>query len=170
VTPEFGHLIPSIAASTSVPIATGERLYSRFDFRECLEGGIAVAQPDLSHAGGISECRRIASLAETYGALMAPHCPLGPIALAASLQLDFTIPNFLIQECSVGIHYNEGWDVLDYVVNTEALDISSGSFEPPTRPGLGIEVDVAELRRAAKAAKPWRTPVWRHADGSLAEW
>ena len=87
-----------------VPIATGERLYSRWEFLPVLDAGVAVAQPDLSHAGGISEVRRIAALAETYGATLAPHCPLGPIALAASLQVAFATPNFLIQEQSLGIH------------------------------------------------------------------
>jgi galactonate dehydratase len=170
VPPEFSHLLGRVAGRVPMPVAAGERLYSRWDFRGPLADGVAVAQPDLSHAGGISECRRIASLAELHGAQVAPHCPLGPIALASCLHVDATIPNFLIQECSVGIHYNVGWDILDYVVNTAALDISSGYFTLPQAPGLGIEVNEAELRRAAAVAEPWRTPVWRRPDGALAEW
>jgi len=73
-----------------------------------LRAGIAVAQPDVSHAGGISEVRRIAAMAEVYDVQLAPHCPLGPIALAACLQVGFATPNFLIQEQSIGIHYNQG--------------------------------------------------------------
>src|SRR5690606_38444498 len=98
VVPELTSRLGSLTASTVVPIATGERLYSRWDFAPALEAGVAVIQPDLSHAGGISEVRRIAALAEVYDALLAPHCPLGPIALAACLQVGFATPNLLIQE------------------------------------------------------------------------
>ncbi|WP_262496165.1 enolase C-terminal domain-like protein [Nonomuraea sp. SYSU D8015] len=95
VLPEFARDMRRITDATSIPIATGERLYSRWDFRDVLPTGIAVAQPDASHAGGISEVRRIAAMAEAYDVVMAPHCPLGPITLAASLQIDLATPNFL---------------------------------------------------------------------------
>src|SRR5699024_8249068 len=121
VLPEYGHLLEDVVRCSPVPIATGERLFSRTDFLPALQAGIAVAQPDLSHAGGISEVRRIASLAETYDVLVAPHCPLGPLALAASLQIAFATPNFLIQEQSIGIHYNQDAELLDYVLNTEVF-------------------------------------------------
>ena len=106
VVPELSFQLRDLVTCSPVPIATGERLYSRWDFRAVLEAGVAVVQPDLSHAGGISEVRRIAAAAETCGAALAPHCPLGPIALAASLQVSFAVPNLLIQEQSLGIHYN----------------------------------------------------------------
>ena len=107
VLPEHGPArLAGLVASTVVPIATGERLYSRWDVGPALEAGVAVIQPDLAHAGGISEVRRIAALAETFDVAVAPHCPLGPLALAACLQVDLAIPNFLIQEQSLGIHYN----------------------------------------------------------------
>jgi len=170
VVPELSYLLPSITAASSVPIATGERLFSRWDFRPVLESGIAVAQPDVSHAGGISELRRIAAAAETYGVAVAPHCPLGPICLAASLQIDFAIPNFLIQEQSLGIHYNVGSDMLDYVVDRSVFTFRDGYLERPTGPGLGIEVDEKAVRAAAADPHRWRTPIWRHRDGSLAEW
>ncbi|WP_022891287.1 galactonate dehydratase [Agromyces subbeticus] len=169
VVPELTRDIGRIAASTSIPIALGERLFSRWDFRDALQAGIAVAQPDLSHAGGISEVRRIAAAAETYGVSVAPHCPLGPISLAASLQIDVAIPNFLIQEQSLGIHYNESSDLLDYLVDTSVLELRDGHIDRPTGPGLGIEVDEALVRRVAKEHR-WRSPIWRHPDGSLAEW
>lgn len=171
VVPELAaeHL-PRIAASTSVPLATGERAYSRWDFVPLLTAGIAVAQPDVSHAGGISETRRIAAQAETHGVSLAPHCPLGPIALAASLQVDFASPNFLIQEQSRGIHYNGSWDVLDYLVDTSVFDIVDGHIARLTAPGLGIEVDEDAVRKAAAAGHDWHPPIWRHPDGSLAEW
>lgn len=168
VLPEFNHALPRIVTDTTVPIATGERLYSRTDFLPVLQAGIAVAQPDLSHAGGISEVRRIAALAETFGAFVAPHCPLGPIALAASLQIDLATPNFLIQEQSMRIHYNVGADLLDYLVDTSVFSIEDGHIPRLTRPGLGIEIDEAAVRSAE--GHDWRTPTWRRADGSIADW
>jgi len=170
VVPELTADLGRICASTTIPIATGERLYSRWDFREVLGSGIAVAQPDLSHAGGISECRRIATMAEAYGVSMAPHCPLGPIALAACLQLDFATANTLIQEMSWGIHYNVGGDILDYVVDPSVFAITDGQVARPTGPGLGIEINEAAVRKAAETGHRWRSPAWRLADGTLAEW
>jgi galactonate dehydratase len=170
VLPEHSHLLPAIASSTPVPLATGERLYSRWDFREVLQSGIAVIQPDLSHAGGISEVRRIAAMAEVYDVTVAPHCPLGPIALAASLQIAFATPNFLIQEQSLGIHYNQGFELLDYLVDPSVFAFSDGFVGRLTGPGLGIDVDEKAVRRAAERGHKWRTPIWRHPDGALAEW
>ena len=170
VAPENTHLLGELVRSTSIPIATGERLYSRQEFYPALQAGIAVAQPDLSHAGGISETRRIASLAEIFDVQLAPHCPLGPIALASCLQVGFATPNYLIQEESIGIHCNQGADVLDYVLDTKPLEFINGHIERLTGPGLGIEVNEAEVRRVDQAGHRWRTPVWRHPDGSHAEW
>lgn len=170
VAPENSHLLQRLVESTTIPISTGERLYSRQEFLPVLQAGIAVVQPDLSHAGGISEVRRIASLAETFDAQIAPHCPLGPIALAASLQVGFATPNYLIQEQSIGIHYNDDGEVLDYVVDQSVFNFASGSIERLTAPGLGIEVDEAAVRDVDKRGHAWRTPNWRYSDGSLAEW
>ncbi|KJL22987.1 D-galactonate dehydratase [Microbacterium oxydans] len=167
--PELAHRLRDLCAGTSVAIATGERLYSRWDFREALEAGIALAQPDVSHAGGISEMRRIAALAELHGVGLAPHCPLGPIALAACIQVDIASPNAVLQESSLGVHYNDGADLLDYLVDAAPLTVRDGWFERPTRPGLGIDIDEAAVRKAAGAAV-WRSPLWRHEDGSHAEW
>lgn len=168
--PENSHVIGELVRSTSIPIATGERLYNRQEFLPVLQAGIAVAQPDLSHAGGISEVRRIAALAEAYDVQLAPHCPLGPIALAACLQVGFATPNHLIQEQSIGIHYNTGAEVLDYVLDAGPLRFVDGHIERLTGPGLGIEIDEAAVRSAASIGHSWRTPVWRHTDGSFAEW
>jgi galactonate dehydratase len=175
VLPEHTADLARITNATSIPIATGERLYSRWDFRPALEAGIAVAQPDLSHAGGISEVRRIAALAECFDVYMAPHCPIGPIALAACLQVDLTLPNLLIQEQSLGIHYNQGSDLLDYLVDRSVFDYSDGWVAAPTAPGLGIEIDERAVVEAARRAGElggirWRGPVWQHEDGGFAEW
>ncbi|MEV4074557.1 galactonate dehydratase [Nonomuraea fuscirosea] len=170
VVPENSHLIGEFVRSTPVPVSTGERLYSRQEFLPVLQAGIAVAQPDLAHAGGITEVRKIAALAEVYDVQLAPHCPLGPIALAACLQVGFATPNYLIQEQSIGIHYNRGADVLDYCVDRAALAFADGHIERLTAPGLGIEIDEASVRAADKRGHAWRGPIWRHRDGSFAEW
>lgn len=170
VLPEFVHRIPGLVAGTTIPLALGERLFNRGRFLGPLQDGVCVVQPDVSHAGGISETRRIGILAEPFGALLAPHCPLGPIALAASLQVDLATPNFLIQEQSLGMHYNIGTDLLDYLVDPTAFDFRDGYLMPPTRPGLGIEIDEDAVRRASTVGHRWRGPVWRHNDGSFAEW
>ena len=171
VLPEHTANLARIVASTTIPIATGERLYSRREFAVALDAGVAVAQPDLSHAGGISEVRRIAAAAETFDAVLAPHCPLGPIALAACLQVDFATPNFLIQEQSLGIgHTPDDKQLLAYLKDPSVFTMVDGRIERPTAPGLGIEVDEAAVRAAAATGHTWRPPIWRHADGSYAEW
>ena len=164
-----GHL-RDLVSSTTIPLAMGERQFSRWEFRPLLEAGLAVVQPDVSHAGGISETRRIAALAEVYGATIAPHCPLGPIALAASLQIDFASPNFLIQEQSGGMTYNGDWGVLDYLVDTTVLTPRNGHIDRLLEPGLGIEIDETAVRQASEIGHDWHPPIWRHDDGSLAEW
>ncbi|MFJ8955135.1 galactonate dehydratase [Streptomyces sp. NPDC102381] len=170
VLPEYAHRLDEIVAASPVPIATGERIYNRTQALPALQAGIAVLQPDLSHAGGISEVRRLGSLAETFDVLLAPHCPLGPISLAASLQVAFSTPNFLIQEQSIGIHYNKGAEVLDYLVDPTVFRFDQGHISRPLGPGLGIEVDEQAVRRADNSAPDWRGPIWRHTDGSFAEW
>ena len=162
--PENVDAMAAIARSTPVPIATGERLFTKWGFREVLEKQAAsILQPDLSHAGGIFEVRSIAAMAEAYYAAVAPHCPLGPIALAASLQLDACIPNFLCQEqVTLGQGYLK-----------KPFDVKGGSIEVPAGPGLGIEVD----EEADPAGLPgqlydgsWENPRLWHEDGSLADW
>ncbi|MBI0377366.1 galactonate dehydratase [Streptomyces albiflaviniger] len=167
---EHMDIVPDLVNASPIPIALGERLYSRREFIAPLRAGVAILQPDISHAGGISELRRIAALAEPHGAQLAPHCPLGPVALAASLQIAFTTPNFLIQEQSIGIHYNQGAELLDYVADPEPFRFTAGQLSRTDRPGLGVEVDEAAVRAADRRGHAWRNPVWRHADGSLAEW
>lgn len=156
---------------TSTPIATGERNYTRWGFKNMLHhGGVDIIQPDLSHAGGILEVKKIAAMAEAYDVAVAPHCPLGPIALAACVQLDFCTPNAFIQEQSLGIHYNQGSDLLDYLTDPSVFDYKEGYISKLNKPGLGIEVNESKVREMAKTGHNWRNPVWRTVDGSLAEW
>ncbi|MDY0746993.1 galactonate dehydratase [Paucibacter sp. R3-3] len=172
VLPEQAEHYPLLAAQTAIPLAAGERMYSRYDFKRVFAaGGIAIIQPDLSHAGGISECFRIAAMAEAHDVALAPHCPLGPVALAACLQVDFVSHNAVLQEQSMGIHYNKDAELLDYVKNRDDFRIEDGFIRPLPKPGLGVEVDEERVIAASAAhAQDWRNPVWRHADGSVAEW
>ena len=160
-----------IAAACNIPIATGERLFTKYDFKRLLEcGGVDIIQPDLSHAGGITEVKKIASMAESYDAALAPHCPLGPIALAACLNVDATSYNAVIQEQSIGIHYNVGKSVLDYVTNQDDFKFTDGFVDLPKKPGLGVDVNKELVIEENKTPHNWKNPVWRHADGSVAEW
>ena len=160
-----------LAAFTAIPLAAGERMYSRFEFKRVLEGGgIAILQPDLSHAGGITECHKIAAMAEAYDVALAPHCPLGPVALAACLQVDLVAYNAVLQEQSMGIHYNRGAELLDYVINKDDFRVEAGYIHALTKPGLGVEVDEERVVHASRQAPDWHNPEWRHADGSVAEW
>ncbi len=160
-----------IAACCSIPIATGERLFSRYDFKRLLQaGGVDIVQPDLSHAGGITEVRKIGAMAEAHDVALAPHCPLGPIALAACLQVDAVCYNAVIQEQSMGIHYNVGKSVLDYVLNKDDFAFENGYARLPRLPGLGVEVNKELVLEENRNPHNWKNPVWRHPDGSVAEW
>ncbi|WP_426170006.1 galactonate dehydratase [Pseudoduganella sp. R-34] len=168
---EQAEYYPRLAESTSIPLAAGERMFSRFEFKNVFQaGGISIVQPDLSHAGGISECLKIAGMAEAYDVALAPHCPLGPVALAACLHVDFVSYNAVLQEQSMGIHYNKGGELLDYVVNKEDFKIENGYIKPLPKPGLGVVVDEQRVIEASRNAPDWSNPLWRHPDGSVAEW
>ncbi|HEY5392687.1 MAG TPA: galactonate dehydratase [Hanamia sp.] len=171
VLPENNEALKEIAQHTSIPIATGERMFSRWQFKNLLQDGyVDIIQPDLSHAGGITECKKIISMAEAYDVAAAPHCPLGPIALAACLQVDATCHNVFIQEQSLGIHYNAGSDLLDYLKNKSVFNYEKGFVQIPSGPGLGIEINEAHVIEMAKGGHNWKNPLWRHEDGSVAEW
>ena len=168
---EHADSLKEFAGLANIPIALGERLYSRWDFKQILQDGyVDILQPDPSHAGGITETKKIATMAEAYDVAIALHCPLGPIALAVNLQLDANCYNAFIQEQSLGIHYNQGNDLLDYVKNPEVFDYADGYVKIPSGPGLGIEVNEDYVRERAAVGHRWRNPIWRHADGSFAEW
>lgn len=156
---------------TTIPIATGERMYTRWDFKHLLaDGAVDIIQPDVSHAGGIWETRKIAAMAEAYDVAVAPHCPLGPIALAACFQLDFCTPNAFIQEQSLGIHYNKGSDLLDYLADPNLFEYEKGFVKRLEGPGLGIQINEDKVREMAKVGHRWRNPVWRTEDGVVTEW
>lgn len=153
-------VMAEIARSTHVPIATGERVFTKWGFREILEKGAAgILQPDLCHAGGIFEGRLIAGMAEAYYASIAPHNPLGPISLACGIQLAASIPNFLCQE---QVTLGEGYLKEPFVV-------TEGHIAIPTKPGLGIELDDDAL--ADKLGHNWKNPeTYLESDGSVVDW
>ncbi len=153
-------IMANLARETHVPIATGERVFTKWGFREILEKGAAsILQPDVCHAGGIFECRLIAGMAEAYYAAVAPHNPLGPISLAAGIQLAASIPNFLCQE---QVTLGEGYLKQPFVVKDGHVDLPLGS-------GLGIELDDAAL--ADKLGHEWRNPeTYLESDGSVVDW
>lgn len=171
VLPENNEALRVISSLTTTPIATGERMYTRWDFKDVLTNGwVDVVQPDVSHCGGILELRKIASMAEAFDVAVAPHCPLGPISLAASMQVNACTPNAIIQEQSLGIHYNEGNDLLDYLVDKSVFNPVDGHVPNLSGPGLGIEVDEEFVVERAKVGHDWKNPVWRNTDGTVAEW
>ena len=135
----------------------------RWEFKPFFEqGAVDIIQPDLSHAGGILEVRKIAAMAEAYDVAVAPHCPLGPLALGACLQIAACTPNHAIQEISLGIHYNTGGhDLLNFCTNKEALTPVDGYLPVPEGPGLGVEIDEAAVREADKDRHRWRNPILR---------
>ncbi|WP_201006815.1 galactonate dehydratase [Paenibacillus glycanilyticus] len=164
--PENVDQLLRVAESTSIPIATGERLFTRWGFREALEkGAVAIVQPDLCHAGGIFEGRKIAAMAETYYASVAPHNPLGPISLASCLQLDACTPNFLIQEHP---SMAEKWDLGEGYLS-KPFEVIDGHVAIPEGPGLGIEINEEALIERSFGGD-WDTPRLAYDDGSFAEW
>lgn len=163
--------IKALSQLTHNPIALGERLYSRWDVKPFLEAGcVDILQPDISHVGGISELRRIAAMAEAYDVAIAPHCPLGPIAFAACLQVDAVTANFAIQEMSLGIHYNVGGDLLSYVKNPELWKVTDGYIELMKGPGLGMEIDEEKVRELSEGAQPWKSLSFVGPGGEIREW
>ncbi len=153
-------IMAEIAKKTYIPIATGERVFTKWGFREVLEKGAAtILQPDLSHCGGIMEGRLIAGMAEAYYATMAPHNPLGPIATAVAVQLDASIPNFMCQE-----HRSLGEGFFK-----EPLEFDHGYVKVSTKPGLGIELDMDALE--GKIDHDWRNrESFDPEDGSVVDW
>ncbi|AQG79843.1 galactonate dehydratase [Spirosoma montaniterrae] len=154
-------VMADIARGTHLPIATGERIFTKWGFREILEKGAAsILQPDLCHAGGITEGRLIAGMAEAYYAPIAPHNPMGPISLATGLQLAASVPNFLVQE---QVTLGEG-----YLKNPFKLQ-KDGTVLIPTKPGLGIELDDDQMKD--KIGHDWKNPETYNAlDGSVVDW
>lgn len=188
---EHPEALKQLSQQTSIPIALGERLYHRWDAKPFFEAGlIDILQPDIAHAGGISETKRLANYAETYDVAIAPHCPLGPIAFAASLHVGLSTPNFVILEMSLGMYVTISWrsdrfaksfrrhynteagdiDLNTYLKDQSVFAIDGGHVAAPTGPGLGIEVDEEMIRRISAETQPWQPKEFFGPDGSIREW
>jgi galactonate dehydratase len=171
---EHSEAIKQLSDQTSIPIAFGERLYTRWDIKRFLEdASVDILQPDIAHAGGISETKKIANMAEAYDVAIAPHCPLGPVAFAASLHVALSTANFAILEMSLGMHYNTeagDIDLLTYLKDRTVFDIEDGYVKAPTGAGLGIEIDEDLVRKIAAETQPWQCKEFFGVDGGIREW
>jgi len=166
VPPEDVRALKKVSSSLNVPVATGERLFTRFGFKDVLESHAAdIIQPDPCHAGGLSEVRRIAAMAEAYFVRVAPHNPLGPVSTAACIQIDACTPNFLIQEVALYDRFGADW-VKDFV--EEPIKIERGYAEIPDKPGLGVELNLDAIREHPYT--PVDLPRIYKEDGSITEW
>jgi galactonate dehydratase len=163
--------LAALSAMTPVPLAVGERMHGRAEFKALFEARAAqIINPDPAHVGGITEMIRLGAMAEAYDVALAPHCPLGPIALAACLQVDAICYNAFIQEQSLGMQYNKTNDLLDYMTEANRFRYQGGAIMIPNGPGLGVEINEDYVRTRSAVGHRWRAPVWRHKDGSIAEW
>ncbi len=161
--PEHVEALVEVARQLPFPIATGERLVGRWEFRELLEKrACSIIQPDVSHCGGISEARRIAAMAETYLTPVACHNPQGPVSTAASIQVAFATPNYLIQEV---VREDVPWRK---EIVQEPIALDRGVVPAPTAAGLGIEIN--EQEAAKHPFQPEVTMERFHKDGSVADW
>lgn len=171
VLPENWEAFEQIAREVAIPIATGERLYTRWEFKRLFQQGcVDIVQPDVAMCGGILETRKICAMAEAYDMAAAPHAPYGPIALAATLQVDACTPNVFIQEQSLGIHYNQGFDLLDFIKNKDIFAYEDGYVQLPTKPGLGLDMDIDKIEEISAEGLHWTNPSWKNYDGTIAEW
>ena len=171
VLPEHSEFLSTLTEQTSVPIATGERFYSRYDFKPLLTNdAVTIIQPDVTHVGGITELRKIATMADAFDVAMIPHCPLSPIAFAANLQVVFCSHNAIMQEQDLSLHDSAESIGLQYLEDPQIFDFVNGYVERPTDPGLGISINEDYVRKQSRADVKWYNPVWRHEDGSIAEW
>ncbi|MED5415294.1 MAG: galactonate dehydratase [Candidatus Latescibacterota bacterium] len=155
--------LKQVADKVSFPIATGERLLTRWGFREVIEKqAAAYLQPDTSHAGGITELKKIANMAEVYYMHILPHCAIGPVAFSASLHVDAVVPNFLAQEqIDQGLGgglFQQDWEVVD------------GHIDLPSKPGLGFEIDESAVTQHTEYTEELGGEYFYESDGSVADW
>lgn len=172
VLPTNKEALREIAQVSNAPIALGERLYSRWDFKEILRDGyVDIIQPDLSHAGGISECRRLADLAEAFDVAFAPHCPLSSIAFAACIQTDAGAETAVFQEQSLDVHdASDSNQCLRFLSDPQVFRYANGFVLLPTGPGLGLEPRQDLVDEMSQAGHDWKNPLWHAFDGTPIEW
>lgn len=171
VLPEHSEALETLSRQTTVPIATGERFYSRYDFKPLLvANAVSVLQPDVTHVGGITELRKVMTMAEAFDVPVIPHCPLSPVAFAANLQAVFSSHNAVMQEQDLHLHDPAESAGLEYLEDPETFEFNDGYVARPTGPGLGIDVDETYVREQSRFDVNWSNPKWHHEDGRIAEW
>lgn len=165
VPPENIDAMVEVRRGSPVPIASGERLVTRYQFRELFEKqAVHVIQPDICHCGGLSEAKKIAAMAEAYFLGVAPHNPLGPVANAAALHFGLSTPNFLIQEDMLA-DVPWRWEVVEHSLKT-----ADGYWLPNDKPGLGIEVNEAAAQRYPFKQEIMHSTTIRAHDGAILDW
>lgn len=170
VLPKHESSLPQLASGTTTPLASGERRYTRWDYQPLFEDdAVDVIQPNLSHAGGITETRKIAAMGAALDMALSPNCPTGPLTLAASLQVDACTPNFFIQDHGYE-NRQAGGSMQVYTRNDDIFDIKNGYVEIPEAPGLGVKIDREAIEMQDQEHIEWHSPVWEHNDGSVAHW
>ncbi|WP_418280640.1 galactonate dehydratase [Halorubrum sp. DTA98] len=171
VLPEHQNALSEIASVSSNPIATGQRLYTKEEFRILLERQpVDYVQPALAHAGGITEVMKIADLASSYGVRVLPKSPVGPISFAACLQLSLANQNVVQQEQHDELHSKPDSEFFSYVANDDYFQWEDGFLSVTDAPGLGITIDTETVQTMAGESIHWRSPTWHHDDGSVADW
>jgi galactonate dehydratase len=169
--PENNDSLSELAKNTNVPFATGQRMYSRWDFKQILtEGVIDVAQPSICHAGGITEMRKIANMAEAFDTPVVSKCPVGPIAFAAGIHLCLATQNIIMQDQHHEVYAEKGSNFLDYVANPGFFEHENGYVAISDEPGLGIAIDESAVESKSDRDLQWQSPVWHYDDGSVADW
>jgi len=164
VLPEYSHRLPDLASNTSVPLATGERLYTRFAFQPIIENnGVDIVQPNISIAGGITEAQKIAAIADTHDIAFAPTHSDGPINFIACLHLCLTTPNAVV------LDYGNENTTYSYFKDSP-VEFPENSIGLKNRPGLGIDIDIDRIKEKSDGIIDWQNPTWRHDDNSVAEW
>jgi galactonate dehydratase len=171
VLPEHAEVLETLSRRTDSPISTGERFYSRYDFKPLLVAdAVSLIQPDVTHVGGITELRKVMTMAEAFDVNVVPHCPLSPVSFAASLQAVFASHNAVMQEQDLNLHDPSESVGLAYLEDPATFDFEDGYVEKLTGPGLGIDVDESYVREQSQYDVNWYNPVWYHEDGRIAEW
>jgi len=169
--PSYNENLPELSAATNIPFATGQRMYSRWDFREVFQSqSVDIVQPAISHAGGITEVVNIGKMAEAYNIMLMPKCSVGPVSFAASMHVQFAVPNSVLQEQHDEFYTEQDNEFFNYLADDSPFTRSDGYMFMDDRPGLGIEMDESYIREQAEKKTSWKGPTWNYEDGSVANW
>ena len=169
--PDYNSNLQEMTSAINTPIATGQRIYSRWEFRPLLQSGnVDIVQPMVSHAGGISEVAKIGHMAEAFDVTLMPKCSVGPLSFAAGMHLQMAIPNAILQEQHDEFYAEHNNQFFNYMENEDYFSISDGFITISDKPGLGVEINEEYVREQSKKVANWKGPTWHYEDGSVANW